>query len=286
MVALLVALLVAGCASGPDVDPLPEPKRPKGVQPTPTTVFEELGAVGLPRARGATTTSVPLGPGTTTITGIVDGPDGPVPDAIVVLERLVGDGVVRTVVPTGPDGNWNLANVLGGRWRIRAFKPPSLAQAGTTVQFLSGRTPPKVVLRVDRHEGVVIDRALAPNPPVVGSATSLTIQVGLTAVDENGAVQTKPQVGEFVQLVGAQSSWSSDAATGVTDGSGRVTFRLVCRQPGKQALSAAVAGVVRELDLPACVSPTPSTTTTTVVGGATSSSSTSSTSTTTTTRPR
>src|SRR4051812_7852675 len=71
------------------------------VPPVPATVVLEtsttapdLTGVGLAAvATGrTTTTSIALGPGAAALNGTVVGPDGPVPGAVVHVERLVGDG--------------------------------------------------------------------------------------------------------------------------------------------------------------------------------------------------
>ena len=126
-VLLALVLVAVGCSTTHKYDPLPVPEASEGTTPTSSTIAPRLDEVQLAPVEGRTTaTTTAIGPGPVTIVGRVDGPDGPVSNARVHLDRLVGDGVASVEVPTGPDGSWNVQNVLGGRYRIRAYQAPSL----------------------------------------------------------------------------------------------------------------------------------------------------------------
>jgi hypothetical protein len=100
---VLAPLLVAAACSDDPFEPLPEPDDVQ-IEETTTTTEPDLTGVPLAPVLGATTTTVAIGPGPLTIVGRVEGPDGPIPDAIVQLERLVGDTIATARVPTAPDG--------------------------------------------------------------------------------------------------------------------------------------------------------------------------------------
>lgn len=269
------ALLVA-CGGPAALGPLPKPKKVQGIDATPTTAAEDLAAVNLPRARGATTTSVAIGPGTMRIDGTVTGPAGPVGDAVVHLERLVGDAFASVDVPTDAQGNWNVEHVIGGRWRIRAYRAPSLAQVGATVLFLAGTHPEPVRLEVEEFQGVFVERALAPDPPVVGQQLALTVRLVSKLVDAGGTVRSTAVSGATVQLSGSSTNWSATGpVVATTDGNGDAAFRLLCRSEGQHPLLAVTDTGSHELALPACVLPAPETTTTTSVPGSGGSTTTS-----------
>src|SRR5437899_6439356 len=123
-VTIAVALvLLAGCSADAKYAALPVPKTSPGEATTTTSTpprnFEDIA---LPGVGGTTTTEAPrVGPGPATIVGRVDGPDGPVPGAIVELDRWTGDRFASVQVPTAADGTWNVQHVLGGRYRVRAW---------------------------------------------------------------------------------------------------------------------------------------------------------------------
>ena len=253
-VLLALVLLAVGCATTHKYDPLPVPDASKDTTPTSSTVAPRLDEVQLaPVAGRAAPTTVPLGPGPVTIVGRVDGPDGPVSGARVHLDRLVGDGMASIEVPTGADGSWNLQNVLGGRYRIRAYQAPSLGMLRAQVVFVESPKAKPVVLRVDRFEGLKVDAAIAPNPPVVGSPATLTVRVAIRQVDAQGFIRAAPQAGMTVTLSGSGSWGVSTANPSVTDAAGEATFEVTCGASGSQPLSVTLStGESQSLDLPPC----------------------------------
>jgi hypothetical protein len=252
-VVLALAVALVGCAGTHKYDALPVPKPSKGAAPTSSTVPPRLDQVQLPGVPGTTSTTTAIGPGPVTIVGRVDGPDGPVGNARVHLDRLVGDGVASVEVPTAPDGSWNLQHVLGGRYRIRAYQVPSLGMLRAQVVFVDSPTAKPVVLRVDRFDGTKIDAALAPSPPTVGTPTSLAVRVAVRQVDAQGIVRSTPRPGVSVTLSGT-GSWSlSSTNPAFTDAAGEATFELTCLAAGPQPLTATLdTGESQALDLPAC----------------------------------
>lgn len=291
MAAAAALLLVVGvlAVAGGDDDPFRKLPRPEGRsgQTTSTTVPPLLSNVALAPVPGQTTTTVDLGPGRATLAGTVVGPEGGAAGATVRIERLVGDGVASADVSTGPDGAWELPGIKGGRYRVRAFRVPDLAQARNEVLLLGGGETRRLDLRVDAYGGTTTTRAIAPNPPPVGEPSNLVVRVVRREVDGDGRVRTQPLVGVSVELFGSGSWGLGSSNPSFTDGSGTASFRLTCRAVGSNALSALVDGSETvPLDLPPCERPAPSTTTTTTTtspssGGATTTTSgTSSTSTT------
>lgn len=255
-VGLFVALvaLAAGCATDHRYDPLPVPEGAEDLPATSSTIPPNLDEVGLPVVEGAPTT-VPqvLEPGPATIQGRVDGPDGPVANARVRLERLTGAGPAVKIVPTAADGTWNASNVLGGRYRIRAWQAPTLGMLRAQVVFVESPRPRAVVLRLDRFDGTRIDSAIAPSPPVVGEETNLRVRVATRQVDAEGFIRYEPNVGINVTLSGS-GSWSVQTSNpSFTDAEGAATFTLVCGSTGPQPLSVILDdGETQALEIPPC----------------------------------
>jgi folate-binding protein YgfZ len=264
LVALVLLLVLSACASSDRYAPLPRPDDGDAAPTTATTSRPDLDEVALPAVPGRTTTTAAiLGPGPVTIVGRVDGPDGPVPGAIVQLERLVGSAVASTRVPTATDGTWNLQNVLGGQYRIRAWLPPAFGMERAQLVFVEAPKPKAVILRLDRFEGIRVDGAIAPNPPTVDDDANLKVRVARRQVGEDGVIRSVPVAGTQVVLSGS-GSWSvRSSTTGFTGSDGSVVFRVVCRDAGVQPLSVVLEnGEVRALELPGCVDEEATTTTT------------------------
>ena len=259
-VAVLMGMLLAACSGGPAaVAPLPPPPS-TAVRPT-TTAPPDFSGVALPavtRGRTTTTTAV-MGPGKATITGTVLAPDGtPVSGATVHVERLVGTSEAIVDVPSAADGTWSVAGILGGAYRVRAWRAPDVAQTVPAFFFVGATETFPVELKLDRNFGTTPLPAVAPNPPVVGQITNLVLQVSTRSVDPGGIVQGVPMSGAMVELAGG-AGWSVGLQNpAVTDSTGRARWELTCRGSGVQALRLVVNGTEQfQLALPACTDAPP-----------------------------
>lgn len=254
----VVVLLFGACSSA--AGPLPPP--PDIPPPGSTTTALDFGTVGIrgvPAGRAVTT--IPIGPGPSTLSGTVLGPDGPVPEADILVERIVNDGVGSMMIKAGPDGVWSLPGVLGGRYRVRAWRSPDLALIKPAISFVDAGATKTIDLRVSRYGGLAVKAAIAPNPPPVNHSSSLVVLVTTRTVDERGVVRATPVPRVRVELVGS-SSWRLESANpAVTDERGEATWLLRCREEGEQTLAVTVGdGDTFPLELPGCaVAPTTTT---------------------------
>jgi hypothetical protein len=304
---LLVALVAAACTDGDDAGPSPT------TQATATTSTVDLSGVALPGVGGETTTTIDE-VGTARLVGSVRGPDGPVPGAAVQIDRLVAGRQVRHDLRTGPDGRWELPNVPGGRYRVRAYLAPSLAQTTADVRFLNDGEEHTFDLVVEDQRGVVVRADVAPDQPTLGNAVNLVVLVARRVVSEDGVVRSTPVSGAFVELQGLGRWELRDDDAGGGDGGvdgglgttsttfdtgpsrsallssgGQARFELRCVTTGAPGLSLRVPGVVDAttatsvgtpadeivlLELPACIDPTATTTTTSPGGRSSTTSST------------
>lgn len=236
-VVVSVAVGLVACDSGDPFEPLPVPDR----VPAPTTSSvapPDFSGVALAPVDGSTTTTeVVVGPGRSTLAGRVDGPDGPVEGAVVRLERLVGDTSARLDVVTGPDGLWQAPDILGGRYRFRAWREPDLAMLEPQILFLAAGQTLDSTLVVERFQALALDSAVAPDPPVVGERTNLVVRVSSQVVGEDGVVRATAESGVELTL-GTGLGWIAESPIRArTSTAGDVTFTLVCRAPGRQPLT-------------------------------------------------
>ena len=259
----IALVLLAACSSGDAFSSLPTPKT---VVTDPTTSTSEVDYTGVPLApvAGATTTTIALGPGPLTIVGRVEGPEGIIGDAIVQIERVVGGAVATTRVPTAADGTWNVEKVLGGRYRIRAWRAPDLATLKPEIVFLESGRERAVSLKLDAVGGMRVDAAIAPDPPIINEPSNLKVRVAERSVDTDGVVRDAPQAGEFVTL-GGSGDWAVGSPNpSTTGGDGSTIFRLTCEDDGPQPLFATLeTGESYALAIQPCIDPdNPSTSTT------------------------
>lgn len=247
--------------------------------PTGDPTQTPLGSV-----RG-TTSAVPVRiGGTAQITGTVLAPTGPSPGATVHVERL--DKAAAYDVYTGADGKYVLANIAGGGYRVRAFQPPSLAQAKPVTFFLTdGQVQPQD-LTMDAVPGVSVASAVAPDPTVKQPFT-LVVRVTTSQVGPDGIVRSTPVVGASVVLSSSSALQVQGSSASVTNLTGDAAFTVTCTTSGPLGAQVLIQPVglpeqSSPLSLPDCApAPAPPT-----VPPSSSSSSSSSSGTTTTTTVR
>lgn len=292
MVALAALVVLTACQKR-DIDPLPPaPKVPA----TTTTTSPDYSGVALAGVGGRTTTTVGMGPGKATLGGVVNGPDGPVDGAVVHAERLVGDASATMDILTAPDGHFEMPAILGGRYRVRAWKaaPDNLALVEPQVFFLEGSEKKQLTLAVTRYQGVSATAAIAPDPPFIETPANLVVLAVNRSVDPQGIVRSAPLPSVRAELFGT-GDWRvlTPVATTADEG-GRARWTLECRRVGKQPLSVVIGETdAFNLNLPDCTIPPPSPDALptddeapTTTAAATPASTTSTTARTTTTAPR
>lgn len=275
-IAVAAAMLVL-LARNADTPTFPDYDLPEGFTPAPppTTAVPGAERPALLSVQGTTSTTVPPNVGRARLSGTVTGPDGPVPAAVVRIERVVlGTTQVLDVV-TGPDGRYDVPGIGGGRYRLRAFLAPTLAQPAGEVLYLRADEERTVDLRVQTFADPSIAVAVAPNPPLLGQQVNIAVRVSGRFVDTEGVVRSQPLAGGFVEVstTGGWSSPSPSAAT--TNGDGQVTFSSTCEStapaqlfvsvevPAADPLAPPPPPVTTSVELPACVDPATLTTTTT-----------------------
>jgi hypothetical protein len=221
----------------------------------------DYSRVALHEVEGTTTTVGPAETGTASIVGSVSGPSGLVVGATVRVERLLDGREVRTDLISGPEGRFELRNVPGGRYRVRAFFAPALALTTPDVRFLRDGEEHTFDLVMTDQRGVVARASVAPDPPVLDRAVNLVAVVASRFVDLDGTVRSTPVIGVRVELSGLGRwtfrnqvrpttgrpllSTTSTSTTipraasqlAFTDSLGQVRFELQCDVAGDPGLS-------------------------------------------------
>ncbi|HVM67766.1 MAG TPA: hypothetical protein VMU14_23025, partial [Acidimicrobiales bacterium] len=255
---LLAAGLVAACSGGRAPVPPPTTTGPTSTTgPAATTV--DPASVQLPVVGGQVTEPpIAVTPGPASLNGTVTDTTGAaVAAATVQLQRIVGARSASTQVTSAPDGTWSVQGILGGVYRVRAWRVPDLAQPAATVVFVSATAAnPAVVLTVDPYAGTSVQAAVAPNPPPVGTPANLVVEVTTASVGDDGVARQVPEPGAVV-AIDASGDWSiTGAGTQTTGPNGQVAWEATCEAPGQQAVSVSVDGATAVgLALPACAAP-------------------------------
>ncbi len=202
------------------------------VPPAPDTK-----AVALPilvSSTPAATASIPAG--RASLSGTVVDALGPVPFATVRLEhhRANPNGgqpiVGSTDVVADESGKWKLADVGGGRWRVRAFVPDQMSSTTPIVRFINVDAAATIDLVVNAPDpSLVLAVTSAPRVFLDDSAT-IAVSVGRRRVDGDGILVVAPAPGVTIGIeLGASSALRLvSVATSVTDGSGIARFGGAC----------------------------------------------------------
>lgn len=253
--AAAVLLLVAAACSGGSDRATPTTLPP--VTEAPTTLAPTTTVTTVPIPRGAprpttTVAKVALTPGGATINGTVNGPAGPVEGATVKIERLVGKEVAATEIrSTG--GSYSLASVLGGAYRIRAWRAPDLAQNGTEVFFLAANEVKRLDLVLVQYGAGGVIATVEPDPPKVDQPAVLTVKLGGGRVDDQGRVTTTPRGSVPVTLAVGGGLVLESPPQLITDPTGIGAWRLRCTAPGTFPVTLTIGTVATPLGVPPCV---------------------------------
>jgi hypothetical protein len=265
LLAVLAVIAVASttCAR-PERRSLPPPSSTSSTQPPETTTTVDRSRIPLPVVAGVTTTTV-NDSGRAVLQGVVVGPDGNVPDAVIRIERLVGDTVQVREVRTGPEGTFAVDGLPGGRMRVRAYAPPTLTMAAPDIFFLADGEARDLRLTVTRHDGPDVRASTAPRAPVVGDLVNVLVWVAERVVDGEGVARTVPRAGVPVEI--RSSGWVFVEGRSVTDGEGNALFTFRCERASPVTATAFIGTVDDQraypLEVPPCAERPVTTTTTT-----------------------
>jgi hypothetical protein len=253
-------LLLAGC--GGHVTDLAFPTPPSSSPALTTTGAPDLTGAKLAGVPGESRSTVAVGPGGATLNGTVVAPSGTVGGADVHIERLVGNQVGAMDVVAQADGTWSLPRVLGGRYRVRAWRPPDLSLINPEIFFLNGTDTMSLTLELQQFNASTVSSAIAPKPPVVDQPAALAVELTTQTVDAQGVVRAQPVANANIEL-SAGGVWTiAGPNPAVTGADGTVSWNVVCGQPGPQPLTAVVDNTdTYSVKVPACALPPPVATT-------------------------
>lgn len=274
--ALLLPLL-AGCSKD-EGTALPAPKP---AEPTTTTEPIDLTNVSLePIAVTGkeSPTTRPLGGGKAAIFGKVVDAEGHIVPGAFIRATYYGDLNKPEVIEALAleDGTYRFEQVLGGRWRVRAWKTPELATLEDNTFFLGYTEQRQLDLKVKAAVDYVVTSSMAPGSPFIGSPVELAVAVMSQSVDEEGVVHRSPIAGAAITL-NITGRWSLVGdPTQATEFNGRAAWEMTCTEAGEQRITAIVGGREWPLNIPPCRDPaeTSTTTATTLPPGASPTSST------------
>jgi hypothetical protein len=193
-----------------------------------------------------------FGPGEASVVGTVSGPSGPVDGAIVRVERVVGKDVASQDITTTGGGSWGVTMILGGSYRVRAFRPPEFGTSPTESFFLAANERKVVELRMPAAGGDRITATVSPNPPRVDQTAIITIQIGVARVDDQGRPAVTPRPGVPLSLAPAAGIVLEGTPQALTDGNGSAAWRFRCVAEGAKTFQLTVGTGLTQVTIPAC----------------------------------
>lgn len=263
-VLVTAALVAAGCSSVQTLD-VPAPPATAAAATTSTTAAVP-STVAESRVDGSTpSSSVAIRPGSARINGTVLGPAGPVEGATVEVRRYVGDADSTIQATTAADGSFDVPGIRGGRYVVRAWRAPSLAESSSQSFFLSASGTRTLGIDLTAYSGLEVATALNPEMPLVGQPVNLAIEVTQATVGDDGDVTQVPQVSVTVRLESTNFVPFGGGPTIATTGlDGRAILGITCTEPGPAPITLLVGGAKTvSVDTAFCVAPPTTTTSTT-----------------------
>jgi hypothetical protein len=254
-IAVLLAVLAAGCSDAkpevaPDTTVVQETTITTAAAPSttrrPTTTSSTL--------KPTTTSSTVLGfgPGQASIVGRVSGPAGPVDGAVVRIERVVGRNVVTADITTAGGGAYELGLILGGSYRVRAFRPPEFGTSPVEAFFLAANERKTLDLRLPPAGGERLTATVTPSPPRIDQQATLKIQYGMGMVDAQGRPSVTPIPNVLLTLTPGAGILVESSPQVRTDATGTGVWFIRCIAEGASALQLAVGTGVTAVNLPPC----------------------------------
>lgn len=207
------------------------------------------------------TTALPMQGGKASVEGQVVGPgNAPIPGATVRIERFVGEQVVTVDVATNATGNFAINQLLGGRYRIRAWRAPTFAQLSSEVTFLAEGDHRSVRLTLDAPNDIDISAARSAATVILGQGGQVSMRILTSVVNGNGQVDKAGRANDLVVATGAGVFAGQGGQTN-SDAQGNATFNFTCNALGTGTFTLATPYYREAVDI-TCV-PVPTTTTTT-----------------------
>lgn len=257
-VALAAFMLAVVACGAPTFKPIPPPEGGPSRDTTTTAPPPDLREVPLDAVAGNDPPDLRIEGGSSVLRGTVFGPEGPVPGAIVRVVRLTTEGQATADVATDEAGNWELLDVLGGVYRIRAFLPPTLTVPDPEIFLLKAEEEKRVDLSLRQFGGIDAAVTFDPPEPIVGEQVAVTLLLTIPSVNAEGRVIRSPVATGSATLTHS-TSWKLLTRNPENIGvDGRVSWGLRCDAAGTPTMRATLdTGQVFDLGAPNCAEPPP-----------------------------
>lgn len=224
-----------------------------GPSPFAFVALERGPSVELHWLPSAPPPTVAIRGGRSSLYGDVTGPEGPLPGATVVVERHTTGGKAVERLYADEFGHWELAGILGGRYRVRAFVPNEFRSVSSGVTLLAAGASMDMSMSLSAF-------APATDLSLVGGVTSypggvqtLAVVVSVTRVADEGRVLTVPVASTPVVVSVAGTSQLITSSSVLTDSGGAARYSIRCDRPGGVTVTATSELITRSFAIPDCI---------------------------------
>jgi hypothetical protein len=176
------------------------------------------------------------------ISGTVVGPDGPVLQALIRLERHTTDGVGVLQGPVQPDGTWSFNDLPGGLYRARAWVPGVMTTGRSEVVFLSEGGVAEFAFSMWGIDPSPMLEFVDPGPIYHRGTGTVAVVLVRRSIDADGIVVTTPIPSAAVTIELASPLMLASSPVQFTDPQGAARFVLTC--PASGVTDPAQAGVL------------------------------------------
>lgn len=190
--------------------------------------------------------------GSARLSGVVTGPDGPLPFATVRIERHTSTGMATADLTTDGLGRWTATRLLGGRYRVRAWLAPELTMTESVVFFLADGQARPVDLQASRVDTEPTMTLVDAGDIYLGLSGTVAVSVTTRAVDDDGVIVVSGLAGAIV-TVAPTAEVTATPSIATADGDGVARFVITCAALGSPDLLVQHEDDVRTFDLPDCV---------------------------------
>jgi hypothetical protein len=249
----------------PTTAPAVADDQPAGLHPPPGfKVPDTRNAVLLAAPSKAKSAPIPVVGGDTTVQGTVQGPDGPVAGATVLVERFVGTASGSLQVGTDGGGHYVVPNALGGRFRVRAWLQPDLSTFSSPTGFVAAGASLTLDVTLERHNAVTLQLASSQATLSMDAPGGVRALLTRETVGTDGIVRSVGLAGAQVTLTASDGIVVTSGNPAATDGAGAASWVVSCTAEGAHDVSATVADPAASdsVTLPVCTAVGPTTTTT------------------------
>ena len=213
-------------------------------------------ALPIPTAGVETITEPKVQGGTGSVAGTVTFEGEPVPGAEVQVERIVGDLSSSITTTANAAGDFTVGTLLGGRYRIRAYLPPSLSMRNAEVLFLPDNGQAKdLQLSLSNESSSKFTGRFVGDVARVGVNYTVAVEFRSAQVNDEGIIEDGPVPNELVAITVRKPLTVNGSILQTSDATGIARFTVRCSKEGNGRITITSRNTDQNVTVPPCTVP-------------------------------